>query len=127
MALAMLLDDDLMHVGIEDFRHSFVATPFEDVGMAERVSWLMIRVRRSEPASPRLAASCATTCSSRGVVQLVDERDHPNAAARRHDGADRDGPGGQPSRRGPDNFLHGPASRDLFRIQSTMTFGEVLI
>jgi len=81
--------------------------------MAERVSWLMIRVRRSEPSSPRLAASRATTCSSRGVVQLVDERDHPNAA-RRHEGADRDGGGGQPSRRGTDMFLHGPASRDLF-------------
>ena len=51
----MLLDDDLMHMGIENFRHSFVATPFEDVGMAERVSWLMIRVR--------VAASCNSSMS----------------------------------------------------------------
>ena len=77
----MLLDDDLMHVGIQNFRHTFVGSPFEDVGMAERVSWLLIRVRRSErrargspPAAPQRVRVAALCNSSMSVITQMLQR-----------------------------------------------------
>jgi hypothetical protein len=77
----MLVDDDRKHVAIPNIRHSFVATPFEDVEMAERVSWLLIRVRRSErrargspPAAPQRVRVAALCNSSMSVITQMLQR-----------------------------------------------------
>jgi hypothetical protein len=55
---------------IHNFRHSLLATPFEDVGMAERVIWLMIRVRRS--ISRPGARAVVTAAPAHAVLRHVD-------------------------------------------------------
>src|SRR6202035_2512055 len=72
IALVVLVDDDLMHVGIRRRSHTWSIAPGTVSG--RRVRGCLAPDRHGTPGA-----------SSR-IVQLVDERDHPNAAARRHDG-----------------------------------------